>query len=103
MNKRPISGRYMDRHCLAPLPYMRFRGPGLLWVLTVGFGLVCCVLAGQLEAQGAHLVADYGGFQLLEVPQVSRDLATNSHVELRDDHNLILLNSVWLDTTRPET
>jgi hypothetical protein len=60
-------------------------------------------LAARIEAQGGRLISDYGGFQLLEVPQVTSDLATNTHVEFRDDINFVLLNAAWLDTTKSET
>jgi hypothetical protein len=59
-------------------------------------------LAKQIEAQGGKLIADYGGYQLYDAPRLSPDLATNSHVEIHDEYNKIMLNAAHLDTTKPE-
>jgi hypothetical protein len=54
--------------------------------------------ARAVEAQGGRLIADYGGFQLYDVPQISANLPGS--VEVRDGYNSILLNAVHLDTSK---
>jgi hypothetical protein len=60
------------------------------------------VLAKQIQAQGGKLIANYGGYQLFDVAQLSPALATNNQVEVHDEYNKILLNAAQLDTTKPE-
>ena len=59
--------------------------------------------AAALEAQGARLIADYGGYKLFDV---SSDLAAKANnlagVETGDENNLVLLNSGSIDTTTSE-
>lgn len=59
-------------------------------------------LAGQVTTAGGQLLADYGGYQLYQMPEIPPSLATNAHVTVRDSDNLLLLNAARLDTTRPE-
>ena len=54
--------------------------------------------ARGVVAQGGRLIADYGGFQLYDVPQISATLP--GPVEVRDGYNSILLNAVHLDTAK---
>ena len=54
------------------------------------------VVARAIVARGGRLIADYGGWQLVETAQ------TNGLVT-RDNYNFILLKSGRLDTSRPET
>jgi hypothetical protein len=58
-------------------------------------------LAGQLAAQGARRIADYGGFQLFDVDQATAT-ALAGKVEMRDEYNVIKLNAVPLDTSLPQ-
>ncbi len=58
--------------------------------------------ARELVARGGAVIADYGGFQLLELPSgVLPSALEQPGVELRDDSVRILLNSGDLDTTSP--
>jgi hypothetical protein len=57
--------------------------------------------AQLIRAHGGQLIADYGAFQLFEVPQVSPTLALNDNIEIRDEDNFIMLHSGWLDTRTP--
>ncbi|EEF60482.1 conserved repeat domain protein [Pedosphaera parvula Ellin514] len=59
-------------------------------------------LAREIQAEGGKLVADYGGYQVFQVPQLSLGLATNHHAEIRDDYNTIQLNAIHLDSTKAE-
>src|ERR1017187_9929981 len=56
------------------------------------------VAAQAVVAQGGRLIADYGGFQLYDVPQISGNLPGS--VEVRDGYNSILLNAGRLDTSK---
>jgi hypothetical protein len=56
------------------------------------------VAAQAIVAQGGHLVANYGGFQLYDVLQISANLPKS--VEVRDGYNSILLNAAHLDTSK---
>jgi hypothetical protein len=60
------------------------------------------VLAGEVTANGGHLLADYGGYQLYEIPAIPPTLATNAQVTIRDDDNSILLNAARLDSSRQQ-
>src|SRR6185369_3848935 len=59
--------------------------------------------AAALEAQGARVIADYGGYKLFDV---SSDLAAKTNnlagVGTVDENNLVLLNSGSIDTTTSE-
>jgi hypothetical protein len=55
--------------------------------------------ARSVVAQGGRLIADYGGFQLYDVPQINGNLPAS--VKVRDVYNSILLNAVHLDTSKP--
>ena len=59
-------------------------------------------LATRISAEGGRLIADYGGYQLFEVQQLSPGLIENTRVELRDHYDLIRLNSGHLNTRKPE-
>ena len=56
----------------------------------------------ELGAQGARLLADYGGWQLYEVEQVPAGLLNSPRVEDRDSYNVIRLNAGPIDTTSAE-
>ena len=56
--------------------------------------------AAQIVAQGGRLVADYGAFQLFDAPKA---LTGSLRAEVHDEYNLVLLNAVRLDTSKPET
>jgi hypothetical protein len=58
-------------------------------------------LGHLILAEGGSLVADYGGFQLYEVAQISQ-FSPNPRIAIRDEYNWILLNVAHLDTRRPE-
>jgi hypothetical protein len=56
-------------------------------------------LARRLEQSGGHLVADYGGYLLYEVPDTAVDEARgNPSVEAVDEYRFVLLNSGPVDT-----
>ena len=57
-------------------------------------------LARELLARGGRLVADYGGFELVETDEVPP--AAGSRAQLADHLNFILLNARPLDTRKPE-
>jgi hypothetical protein len=59
-------------------------------------------LAQEITAQGGHLIADYGSFQLFDAPEASVSLLTNSQAEIHDEYNVVMLNAKHLDTTRTE-
>ena len=53
----------------------------------------------EIEAQGGRLVADYGGYRLLEVdPSLARQLSGRPGVDVRADDSLIFLNAGTIDT-----
>jgi subtilisin-like proprotein convertase family protein len=57
--------------------------------------------AARLVAAGGRLVADYGSFQILEIPATAPGLAapmSGAGVEQRDDFDTILLNAGPIDT-----
>ncbi|MFN0088414.1 MAG: hypothetical protein ACKVX9_23690, partial [Blastocatellia bacterium] len=57
-------------------------------------------LAKDLVAKGGRLLADYGTYQLIEASSsTASSLAAGAQAELRDDNNLILLNSGAFDTS----
>src|SRR6266436_1908815 len=58
-------------------------------------------LAQEITAQGGHLIADYGSFQLFDVPSITPEVV-GSLGQIRDDYNVITLKSGHLDTTQPE-
>jgi PKD repeat protein len=61
------------------------------------------VISGELAAQGAVPIADYGSFQLYRVPDVvAAKLVSNPRVEDVTEQNVIMLNARRLDTTTPE-
>jgi hypothetical protein len=55
--------------------------------------------AQAVAAQGGRLIADYGGFQLYDVPQIDGNLPASA--EVRDSYNSILLNAIHLKTSTP--
>jgi len=59
--------------------------------------------AQMLMAQGARLIADYGGYGLYEVSDIGAAFGTQPGVEIRDEYNFILLNAAKLDTSKSET
>jgi hypothetical protein len=54
--------------------------------------------ARAVVGQGGRLIADYGGFQLYDVPQINGHLPASA--EVRDAYNSILLSTVHLDTSQ---
>ena len=58
-------------------------------------------LSQSMSASGAILIADYGGYQLYDVPDSMTNLPA-AKAELRDDYNLVLLNAARLDSTKAE-
>jgi hypothetical protein len=58
--------------------------------------------AAQVVALGGKLVADYGSYQLYEVPQVNSTLPASQEIEFRDQYNFVMLNAGLLDTSKPE-
>jgi uncharacterized repeat protein (TIGR01451 family) len=63
-------------------------------------------VAQQMIQSGARLIADYGAFQYLEVPEAGRaafaaPAAAAAKAEDRDEENFILLNVARLDTRTP--
>ena len=54
------------------------------------------VAARAVVALGGRMIADYGGFQLYNVPQTNGALPASA--ELRDGYNSILLNAIHLNT-----
>lgn len=60
-------------------------------------------VAAWLEREGARLVADYGGFQILAAPAgAAAALAAASGAGILDEMDVIELNSGWLRTATPE-
>ena len=58
-------------------------------------------LAESLKNRGAHVIADYGNFVLLEANDaLANSLAGNASAEIVDYNNLILLNARTIDTGR---
>src|ERR1700722_14310033 len=47
------------------------------------------LVAQAIVAKGGRLIADYGSFQIVETPQISAELATNSQVEIHDEYNVV--------------
>jgi hypothetical protein len=60
-------------------------------------------VGAQIVAQGGKLIADYGSYALYDAPQAGADLSATAGAELRDEYNLVRLNAVQLDTSKPET
>ena len=58
--------------------------------------------AAQILAQGGRLVADYGSYQLFELPSAGVVVPGQSGNQSRDEYNMILLNAARLDTSKPE-
>lgn len=58
--------------------------------------------AKSLLANGGKLIADYGGFQVIEADDAALTGAVTNNIEVRDDENLIRLNVQALDTRTPE-
>ena len=59
--------------------------------------------AAEITARGGKLIADYGAFQVLAVPQsLAETLTQQAAVDVRAEENQILLKAGALDTTRPE-
>jgi hypothetical protein len=60
-------------------------------------------LALSLKDRGASVIADYGGFLLLEANDaLTKGVAGNSQVETVDHNNLILLNAKTINTSTRE-
>jgi subtilisin-like proprotein convertase family protein len=60
-------------------------------------------VAAGIVSQGGRLIADYGSFQVLEAGESTALAAAGSGLaEVRDEQNLILLNSGSLDTSRDD-
>jgi PKD repeat protein len=61
------------------------------------------VIGGELAAQGAAPIADYGSFQIYRVRDaLAAKLVSNPRVEDVTEQNVITLNAKQLDTTLPE-
>jgi hypothetical protein len=58
-------------------------------------------LANSMKARGGKLIADYGGFQVIEMDQASLTSADTNRAELADDFNFVRLNAGQLDTRTP--
>jgi hypothetical protein len=57
----------------------------------------------SLKSQGARIIADYGGFVLLGVnDELANGLANNRRVQIVDENNMVLLNTVTIDTRTPD-
>ncbi|MFN8003367.1 MAG: hypothetical protein U0X75_20385 [Acidobacteriota bacterium] len=57
----------------------------------------------EITMRGGKLIADYGAFQVLAVPQsLAETLTQQAAVDVRAEENQILLKAGALDTTRPE-
>jgi subtilisin-like proprotein convertase family protein len=84
---------------IAKGPATEYRSPGARHKVTASDEKS----AAALQAQGARLIADYGGYKLFDV---SSDLAAKSQglagLETVDENNLLLLNSGAIDTTTSE-
>jgi hypothetical protein len=61
------------------------------------------VLAERIKSQGGQLIADYGSYQLYDVPRLNPDFTSGGRAEVHDEYNKVMLNSRHLDTTQPET
>jgi hypothetical protein len=60
-------------------------------------------LALSLKDRGASVVADYGGFVLIEAnDSLTKSVSSNSQVETVDHNNLILLNAKTINTSTRE-
>ena len=60
-------------------------------------------LVRELQAQGGRLLADYGSYALVEVDAAAAPaLLRDDRIEVRDEENLILLNTRTIDTTADE-
>jgi hypothetical protein len=59
-------------------------------------------LARSIIASGGKLVADYGGFQLIQADDSIATNLTSPRIEREDDFNEIKLNAVLLDTSTPQ-
>jgi hypothetical protein len=55
----------------------------------------------QILLGGGRLIADYGAFQVYHTAQWPSELPTPAATDVRDDYNLVLLNTGPLDTTQP--
>lgn len=58
-------------------------------------------LAEQITAQGGRMIADYGTFQLFDVPNITPEVLSGAQSQIRDEYNVITLKSGHLDTTQP--
>ena len=57
----------------------------------------------RLEAQGARLIGDYSSFLVYETDSaLTNSLASDKDVQVRDEDNVVQLNSGAIDTTRSE-
>ena len=57
------------------------------------------LLVSTLQSQGARFVADYGAFQILDLPQLRPELTAHPQVEVCDHYNVVQLNAAALDTS----
>ena len=55
--------------------------------------------AKSIVDDGGHLLANYGSYQLYEVPQVRPDLAQAGKAEVCDNFNRVRLNTATIDTS----
>src|SRR5215475_12667977 len=65
---------------------------------TVKARVFSTAAAELLAGQGAEIVANYGGFVVIEAPPA---LLTGQDVEILTEENLVLLNAGHIDTTTP--
>ncbi len=56
----------------------------------------------RVAQNGGRLLADYGSYQLYEVPSVDPSVLTRRGTEARDDYDFIHLNAQSLDTSKAE-
>ena len=59
-------------------------------------------VAQEIVRQGGRLIADYGSFQLYDVPSLAPELLGRAQAQLRDEYNVITLKAGHLETTQTE-
>ncbi len=81
----------------APDPLVVYRSPGATRKVFVPKGA-----AAPVPGAGVRVVADYGAFTVVEMPdRQAASLAAAGVVTLRDEQNLVLLNTGPIDTKAP--
>src|SRR5579883_2602999 len=59
-------------------------------------------LARQIVAHGGKLIADYGGYQLYELPKDASRLLENTRAQVHEEYDVIELHSQRLNTRTSE-